>query len=364
MLCRAGARQIAEAVLAGIRFTSARTPLRVAARALGAAFALATALLWPALTGAAAAATPSGSAAVVAPAWAYPVDPPPAAAPRPGPDATTPLGVPHSGVTFTAAQIADLYAVPDWHPDGHPPMPQVVAHGRRPAVYACGYCHLADGSGRPENAPLAGLPAAYIVAQMAAFRSGTRRSAWTGPQLPAELMRKVAAAVTDEEVAAAAAYFASLGIKRRVEVVETRRVPRTRVAGWLYVVSEGSGLEPLGERIIEVALDHERHELRDPATGYRAYVPRGSVAHGRTIALRGVDGPATACTACHGADLRGSDPVPPLAGRSPSYLLRQLLAFRSGARATDAGQPMQPIVQRLGLGEMIAVAAYVAAQPP
>ena len=329
-----------------------------------AASALAAALLWPALAGAGAADTAAGNAAVAVPAWAYPTDPPAGAAPRPAPDASTPLHLAGSSATYTLVQVGDLFAVPDWHPDSHPPMPEVVAHGRKPAIYACGYCHLPDGSGRPENAPVAGLPVDYIVAQMAAFRSGARRSAWTLPHLPADLMRQVAAAVTNEEVAAAAAYFGNLRLTRRVEIAETRRVPTTRVAGWLYVLNEGTGTEPLGERIIEVALDHERHELRDPAAGYRAYVPRGSVAHGRIIALRGVDGPATACTACHGADLRGTGLVPPLAGRSPTYVLRQLLAFRSGARATAAGQPMQPVVQRLGLGEIIAVAAYVAAQPP
>ena len=299
----------------------------------------------------------------IVPAWAYPTDPA-GAAPRPAPDATTPLQVPSSSAAFTRAQLVDLFAAPDWHPDGHAPMPDVVANGRKPAVYACGFCHLPDGNGRPENAPLAGLPAAYVVAQMAAFRSGARQSAWKLPHLPGDLMRKAAAAVTDEEVAAAAAYFSSLRLTRRVEIVEARRVPRTHMAGWLYAMSAGTATEPLGERIIEVALDHERHELRDSAVGYRAYVPRGSVARGKLLAVRGVDGPATACVACHGADLRGVGLVPPLAGRSPSYVLRQLLAFRTGARSTAAGEPMQPVVQRLAIGDMIALAAYVALQPP
>lgn len=33
-------------------------------------------------------------------------------------------------------------------------------------------------------------------------------------------------------------------------------------------------------------------------------------------------GKVTACTACHGLDLRGLGPVPRLAARSPSYILR------------------------------------------
>lgn len=187
MLCRAGARQIAEAVLAGIRFTSARTPLLVAARALGAAVALATALLWPALTGAAAAATSSGSVAVVALAWAYPVDPPPAA-----------------------------------------------------------HRSAAAGPRRDD----------------AAARTARQRRAWS---------------------------------------------------------------------------EHRAAWRRRPGDGVHGPPWRGSARLGSRAAAR---------------------------GSLAELPARQLLAFRSGARATDAGQPMQPIVQRLGLGEMIAVAAYVAAQPP
>ncbi len=46
-------------------------------------------------------------------------------------------------------------------------MPEVVARGREPEVFACGFCHRADGPGGPENANIAGLPAACIVQQMA-----------------------------------------------------------------------------------------------------------------------------------------------------------------------------------------------------
>ena len=48
----------------------------------------------------------------------------------------------------------------------------------------------------------------------------------------------------------------------------------------------------------------------------------------------------------------------PLAGRSPSYLLRQLLAFKAGTRASDRGRGDAPVVEKLSLGDLIAVAAY------
>ncbi len=73
---------------------------------------------------------------------------------------------------ITVSQLRDLFSAPVWHPDDHPPLPPIVAHGRKPAVFACGVCHRADGPGGPENANIAGLPAAYIVQQMADYKSG------------------------------------------------------------------------------------------------------------------------------------------------------------------------------------------------
>ena len=297
------------------------------------------------------------------PAWAYPGNP---AQPADAPpvDDTTPLHVPDSSARFTRAQVTDLFSPPDWHPETHPSMPYVVAHGRKPAVYACGYCHLPDGRGRPENAPLAGLPAAYIVAQVADFRSGARRSAWHGAYPPADFMIESAKAATKAEIAAAAEYFSNLPMTRHVEVVETVEVPKTRELGWLYVPIEDAGSEPLGMRILEVPLDPERHELRDSASGFRAYVPVGSLAGGRYIVTEGRGDESFACTNCHGLDLRGEGLFPPLAGRSPTYILRQLLAFRTGTRAGAMSHSMVHIVKRLDLQEMISAAAYAASMQP
>jgi cytochrome c553 len=307
-------------------------------------------------------ATPAAAEFVV-PNWAFPVDPPAVATSTVPTDDGAMLRVPGSRVEFTRSQVRDLFAAPDWHPDSHPPMPDIVARGRKPQVHACGYCHLPDGQGRPENAPLAGLPAAYIEAQVAAFRSGERRSAWHGPNRPIELMVSTAKSATPTEVNEAARYFSSLRMTRRVQVIESVSVPRTHVAGWLYVLMEGAAREPLGQRIIEVAVDHERHELRDAKSAYVAYVPPGSIARGQDIAADG-GGVTLACDSCHGADLRGAGLVPPIAGRSPTYILRQLLAFRTGARASAAGAAMQPVVARLDVDDMIAIASYVGSLEP
>ncbi len=280
----------------------------------------------------------AGDGGFVVPAWPYPGDPVSPGATVPPPDATTPLRLPGSDQSFTLAQVRDLFATPDWYPSHHPPMPGIVARGRKPGVHACGYCHLPDGQGRPENAALAGLSAAYMEAQVADFRSGARRSAWHGAHLPTDLMRASAEKATRAEV-----------------VIES---------GWVHVTAGGDDTETLGQRIIEVAIDYERHELRDSASGYRAYVPQGSVTRGQAIAQSGQGGPAHACVACHGEDLRGVGLIPPLAGRSPTYIVRQLLAFRTGSRSAAAGAPMMPVVALMSVDDMMAAAAYAASLEP
>jgi cytochrome c553 len=56
--------------------------------------------------------------------------------------------------------------------------------------------------------------------------------------------------------------------------------------------------------------------------------------------------------------------VPPLAGRSPSYLLRQLFAFRTGTRSTPASAPMRAVAAMLEFDDMIAAAAYAGSRQP
>src|SRR5262245_42593989 len=107
------------------------------------------------------------------PAWAYPVNPPDFKAP---PDDGTLRTVPDSTLTLTLTQVRDLFYSPDWHPGDHPAQPEAVARGRKPDMYARGFCHRADGAGGPENANLMGLPAGYIRQQIADFKSGARKS--------------------------------------------------------------------------------------------------------------------------------------------------------------------------------------------
>jgi cytochrome c553 len=269
--------------------------------------------------------------------------------------------IPGSRLGFTGAQLRDLFSAPDWHPQSHSAMPEIVIHGRPPGTYACGYCHMPAGQGRPENAPLAGLPAAYIVRQVADIKAGTRRSAWHGgPYAPIDLMHDVAANVAEPDLNAAAEYFSAQTLRLRVTVIERERIPRMRVMAWVYVIDPRGGEDSLGQRLIEWAPDFGRHERRDDEMRYNAFVPPGSVERGRTIAMTGHDA-AQRCNACHGDHLQGMGSIPALAGRSPTYLLRQLVAFRTKDRAGVAAAPMQAVVAKMRVPDMIAVAAYAAA---
>ena len=293
------------------------------------------------------------------PTWAYPWAPDFKAAADDG----VPRHVPDSAAAFTITQERDLFFVPDWHPDAHPPMPDVVAHGRPPDVRACGSCHRAEGTGGPENASLAGLPAAYIVQQIADYKSGARKFA--GPQRsPSVLMTAIAKATTEEEAKAAADYFSSLKPKANIRVVETDTVPATQIARVFYMLLKDGGAEPIGQRIVEVPVDVEQFEHRDTRSQFLAYVPTGSIARGESLAKTGGAGVTTPCATCHGPDLRGVDSIPGIAGRSPSYLVRQIYDFQQHVRAGSAGALMAPVVEKLSHDDMISLAAYVSSLKP
>lgn len=293
------------------------------------------------------------------PSWAVPSAPPVAGAPRP--DSTVWHHVAGSTRAYTMKQISNAFDAPDWFPDAHPEAPNSVIKGTRPNGRACGYCHLPNGAGRPENSTLAGLPASYIMAQMRAFRDSSRKSAAkdyiTGP------MHLVAASVSDEEALEAAKYYERIPLTRRNRIVESAMVPKTRIEALLYAKT-GEGDEPIAGRLIEVPDEWYRHELRDPTVQYTTYVPPGTVARGRRIAVAGPAGVATACRSCHGPDLLGMNGTPPLAGRNPASMLRQLVSFRTGHRADSASVIMRPVVNALTIDQMVAVSAYLGGLAP
>ena len=126
--------------------------------------------------------------------WAFPACP---AVPSSAEQPRT-LSVKGSTMHFTTQQIRDRTITRDWFPNAHAPMPKVLSNSHGPTLVACGYCHLADGSGRPENAKVAGLPVRYIVEQVHAIHAYERHPAEDG-WLPSKLMADAAASLSDEE---------------------------------------------------------------------------------------------------------------------------------------------------------------------
>jgi cytochrome c553 len=317
-------------------------------------------------------------AADAPPPWAYgfaappPATPPPqpAAAPNPPPppDNTVKHTLEGSKFSFTRAEAGNRYGPGDWFPEDHPTMPDIVAHGResaQPQIYACSLCHYPNGRGRPENANITGLTYDYIVQQLKDFKAGARKT--SDPRKGnTGLMAGFARSLTDEEIHAAATYFASIPATPWIKVVETDTAPKARVQGGMFVTLAGAdaGSEPLGNRILEVPVSTEDTELwRNSHSGFIAYVPPGSLKKGEALVTTGA-GKVTACTACHGTDLRGLGPVPRLAGRSPSYLMRQLYDMQHGNRHGTWTPLMVPVVTALGEDDLMAASAYLASLQP
>jgi cytochrome c553 len=341
---------------------------------------------------------PQAAAAPNVPIWAYPVSPPRpgagrgpnaggganAASPAPAanrggasgaqgagrgpgraPDDGSLRRVPGSDVGLTQTQIRSngMFGFPDWFPNTHPNMPDIVSKGNSASgVQACSYCHLPNGQGRPENESIAGLPAGYILQQLSDFGDGDRKG--TDPRMGYTFMTRIGKAISPEDAKTAADYWAAQKLKPWIRVIETDTVPVTRPQGGMLVTVDGGGTEPIGERVIEVSEDLERTELRDPTSGFVAYVPKGSLAKGKELVMTGGSGKSIRCTLCHGTDLKGLGNVPSIAGRSPSQMARQIIDIQSGARNGPWSQLMKEPVRQLTNDDIVNVVSYLASLEP
>jgi cytochrome c553 len=243
-------------------------------------------------------------------------------------------------------------------------MPDIVAHGKRPDARACALCHYPNGKGRQENAGVAGLPVSYFIQQMDDFRSGVRKSA-DARKANTNAMIAIAKALTPDEIKIAAVYFGAMKWTPWVRVVETDTVPKMESRGGIWIPLEGNQREPVGVRVMETPESAERTEiLRDPRSGFIAYVPPGSINKGETLVKTGRHGRTVECSLCHGADLQGLGPVPGIAGRSPSYLVRQMYDMQAGARHGEWTELMKPVVAKLTDEDFVNIAAYVSSRVP
>jgi cytochrome c553 len=286
------------------------------------------------------------------PEWAYNI---PDKVQPPEPKVPNVVRVVGSSKELEASAIAGNANPPDWFPDEHPVPPRSV---KGPMPNACGSCHLMSGQGHPESADIAGMPAEYIIRQMAYFKSGARKEeARMGP---------IARAVADDDVRQAAEYFAAIKPTPFVKVIEAATPPKTYVsadARHRRIMPDG-GTEPIGRRIIQIPEDPMQVTVRNPHSGFIAYVPPGSIKKGEGLVKTGGGGKTIQCAICHGDALTGLGELPRLAGLQPVYIARQLIQMQNGTSAGANAALMKKVVAKLSEDDIIAISAYLGSLPP
>jgi cytochrome c553 len=289
------------------------------------------------------------------PAWAYnvPEKVQPAVEERKGP-----VHLPGSSKEYDASETESGTHPPDWFPDEHGPAPKIVTGTPGSNVAACGSCHLMSGQGHPESTDIAGMPAEYLIRQMAYFKSGARKD-------PAR-MNIISKATSEEDARAAAEYFAASKPIPWVKVIESETAPKTYVSnrGRTRLLAPDGGTEPIGHRIIEVPQDAFRTLSRDPHSPFSAYVPTGSIAKGEALVKSGGSGKTIQCALCHGEGLHGLGEVPRIAGLQPVYIARQLMDIQNGTSGGKAVALMKNVVAKLSEDEIISISSYVGTLPP
>lgn len=180
-------------------------------------------------------------------------------------------------------------------------LPAGSAEAGKVKSITCGACHGPDGNSvNPQWPSIAGQHPAYIVAQLKAFKNGSR----TEPLMLGQSMM-----LSDQDMRDLAAYFSQLQTATKV-IAD----PQT--------------------------LDH----------GQRLY--RGGNRDNRT----------PACIACHGPNGRGNPAAsyPSLKGQYSVYIAKQLRDYANGARRSDGTtRVMRDIASRLSEEDIVAVSSYV-----
>jgi len=188
----------------------------------------------------------------------------------------------------------------------------------------CGACHGIDGNSLAPNFPkLAGQGERYLLKQIhdiKAWDAETNQAKKAAAGRAVLEMTGLLTAVSDQDIADIAAYFAS---------------QNTQLSGSQKIeVQVNSGL-----KVDAIELG---------AKTYRA----GNIANG-----------LPACTGCHAPDGKGNPAAgfPRLSGQHPDYIEKQLTNFRAGNRVNDGDTaPMRAIADKLSDAEIKALANFIA----
>lgn len=242
-------------------------------------------------------------------------------------------------------------------------IPEVIRTGklnpetRNPGFGVCMNCHTPGGYGMPQSAPLAGLPVGYLVRQMQDMANGDRK-----PYRPQ--MATFAKLLTPDETRQVADFYANQRFIPWIQVREADVAPNV-VVGPRDIIARapGGGEAPLGNRIIELSGSPDKPYIPD-GPAYTAYVPKGSLSKGEELVTKGGVGKTLQCATCHGPNLLGKADVPPIAGRSPVYIARQIYQFKDGTRGGASAVSMKGVVAKLSDDDIIAISAWLASRPP
>ena len=176
-----------------------------------------------------------------------------------------------------------------------------------PQAAACVACHQTTGLGMPHLAPaIAGMPAAYLMAQLEHFKTGERNN---------PIMKPMAMMLDEAGVTATSEWFASLPLPQPTEpAFRGEKSPQE--------------ITDLGEKLAYLG-DWERN--------------------------------LPSCVACHGPEGVGVGATfPHLAGQHADYIENQLNAWQNGSRTGDSNGLMSHVAEKLTTEEITAVAKYFA----
>jgi cytochrome c553 len=183
-----------------------------------------------------------------------------------------------------------------WAQDVTPEVQQAAA---RLAATTCSTCHGTDGrNSSPAFPNLAAQTAAYLEAQLQAFRDQTRAD----PDAQA-YMWGMAAQLNDPLIKAIAAHYSA----------------KRAAAG---------------------------------VSGDAKLMARGKVIFQQGVLDQGIP----ACATCHGDQAQGNGAFPRLAGQHAPYLLKQMLVIQNALRAAPV---MHGVIKQLSRDQMLEVASYL-----
>lgn len=190
------------------------------------------------------------------------------------------------------------------------------ANAGKDKAASCAGCHGENGNSSAPNFPkLAEQHASYLAKQLHAFKDGSRNDA---------MMSAIAAALSDQDIADIADYYASKNIS-------------ANAAPTLPPADDDDAQKPVAKLTMPALL----------AEGSNIY-RNGDIAHA-----------VSACVACHGLTGEGNKPAafPALRAQHADYLIKTLTDFKNGVRSTNPDNMMHMIAQKMS-DEQIKAVSY------